>query len=252
MAARPRLGGACVSFDRVVENSPGCRSWVIALLFSLAALAALAACSPSERRENPSEEAAVEAAATTKTAAPRPGTGVLMGSVPPASGGFPSVVILEPETPGGPEGVVAAGEPAIIDQVGMAFVPEVVVVRFGQALEFRNSEDVLHNVHVVDRETTSTVANVATPTADSTFQLTFEHPGTYEVLCDVHAAMGAFIIVTSSPYSVVAARDGTFVLPEVPYGTYTLWVWNLDETRESRRVVTVESPRTEIIVGANR
>ncbi len=228
----------------------GCRSWVIALLFSLATVAA---CSPSERRESPSEEAAAgEAAATTKTAAARPGTGVLMGSVPPASGGFPSVVILEPETPGGPEGAVVPGEPAIIDQFGMAFVPAVLVVRFGQTLEFRNSEDVLHNVHVVDRQTTSTVANVATPTVDSTFQLTFEHPGTYEVLCDVHAAMGAFVIVTSSPHSVVAARDGTFVLPEVPYGRYTLWVWNLDETRESRRLVTVEGPRTEVIAGGNR
>ncbi len=143
-------------------------------------------------------------------------------------------------------------EPAIIDQFGMAFVPGVLVTRSGQTVEFRNSEDVLHNVHVVDRETTSTVANVATPTVDSIFQLTFEHPGTYEVLCDVHAAMGAFIIVTSSPYSVVAARDGTFVLSEVPYGTYTLRVWNLDETRESRRVVTIEGPRTEVIAGGNR
>ncbi len=238
-----------MSLDRVLENSAGCRSWVIAPLLLLAALAA---CSPSERRDSPSEEAAVEAAATTGTAAERPGTGVLMGSVPPASGSFPSVVILEPETPGGPEGAVVPGEPATIDQFGMAFVPAVLVVRSGQPLEFRNSEDVLHNIHVVDRETTSTVVNVATPTVDSTFQVTLEHPGIYEVLCDVHSAMGAFVIVTSSPYSVVAARDGAFVLPEVPYGTYTLWVWNLDETRESRRVVTVEGARTEVIVGENR
>ena len=228
-----------------------CRSWVIALLFSLATVAA---CSPSERRESPSEEvAAGEAAATTKTAAARPGTGVLMGSVPPASGGFPSVVILEPETPGGiPEGVAVPEEPVIIDQFGMAFVPEVLVARSGQTVEFRNSEDVLHNVHVVDRETTSTVANVATPTVNSIFQLTFEHPGTYEVLCDVHAAMVAFIVVTASPYSVVAGRDGTFTLPEVPHGSYTLSVWNLDENRQSRRVVTIEGPRTEVIVGENR
>lgn len=230
------------------ENCPGCRSWVIGLLF---AVAAVAACSPAERPEGASEEAGVEAPAPTEMAA-RPGTGVVTGSVSPASRGFRSVVILEPETPSGAEGVVVPAEPAIIDQFGIAFVPEVVVLRLGQPLEFRNSEDVLHNIHVVDRETTATVANVATPTVDSIFELTFEHPGTYEVLCDVHAAMGAFVIVTTSPYSVVAATDGSFVLPDVPYGTYTLRVWNLDETRESRQVVTVEGPRTEVIVGENR
>ena len=114
-----------MSFDRVLENSAAWRSWVIALLFSLAAVAA---CSPSERRESPSEEAAAEAATTTKTAAARPGTGVLTGSVPPASGGFRSVVILEPASPGGSADVAVPGEPAIIDQFGIAFVPEVVVV----------------------------------------------------------------------------------------------------------------------------
>jgi len=234
---------------------------VVALLFWFVATAA---CSPAERPERPTGQAAAESAAAKKAAAAaanpaaaRPGTGVVVGSVPPASGGFPSVVILEPTAPEGVPGRVAEvvgvpGEPAIIDQFGMAFVPEVVVVRLGQTLEFRNSEDVLHNVHVVDRETTSTVANVATPTVDSTFQLTFESPGIYEVLCDVHAAMGAFIIVTESPYSVVAARDGAFVLPDVPHGTYTLWVWNLDATRESRREVTVEGPRAEVIVGQIR
>ena len=235
--------------NRVRENSPGRSSWVIGLLFSAAAVAA---CSPAERSEGPAGEAGAEAPAATETVVARPGTGVVTGSVPPASRGFRSVVILEPETPGGPEGVVVPGEPAIIDQFGIAFVPEVVVLRPGQPLEFRNSEDVLHNVHVVNRETMATVANVATPTVDSIFELTFEHPGTYEVLCDVHAAMGAFVIVTRSPYSVVAATDGSFVLPDVPYGTYTLRVWNLDETRESRQMVTVEDPRTEIIVGENR
>ncbi len=225
--------------------------WVIALLFSCTAAAA---CSPSERQASLSEEAAVEPAVTSKAApAARPGTGTLTGRVPEASGGFPSVVILEPATPGGvAAGVAVPEEPVIIDQFGMAFVPEVLVARSGQTVEFRNSEDVLHNVHVVDRETTSTVANVATPTMDSTFQLTFEDPGAYAVLCDVHAAMAAFIIVTSSPYSVVAGRDGTFTLPDVPHGSYTLSVWSLDENRQSRRVVSVEGPRTEVIVGENR
>ena len=239
-----------MNFKRLVGCSgKKIRLWAIALLFSCAAAAA---CSPAERRAGLSEEAALEPAVASKTAsAPSPGTGVLSGRVAPATGGFRSVVILEPETPI-PEGVAVPEEPAIIDQSGMAFVPAVLVARFGQTVEFRNSEDVLHNVHVVDHATTSTVANVATPTADSTFQLTFEHPGTYAVLCDVHAAMAAFIIVTSGPYSVVAGRDGAFELPGVPHGSYTLSVWNLDENRRSRRLVMVEGPRTEVIVGDSR
>ena len=243
-------GGRCVNAKFTGCTGKKLPLGVIALLFSCTTAAA---CSSAERPASLTEEAAQPTGTSKTAAAPRSGTGVLTGRVPPASGGLPSVVMLEPETRGGiPEDVAVPEEPAIIDQWGMAFVPEVLVVRSGQTVEFHNSEDVLHNVHVVDRETTSTVTNVATPTVDSTFQLVFEHPGTYQVLCDVHAAMGAFIIVTSSPYSIVAEKDGTFALPEVPYGSYTLTVWNLDESRQSRQVVTVAGPRTEVIVGENR
>ena len=230
-------------------------AWSVALpVVLLVVLAASSACFSGGEQATGSADATSEpGAASAAVPAPQPGTSVLFGTVPPASGGVASVVILELETPRA-AGEAGAGvlPPAVIDQFGMAFVPDVLVVHPGQAVEFRNSEDLLHNIHVVDSRTASTLANVATPTVDSTFELTFETSGVYSVSCDIHSTMGASIIVTPSPYSVVAEKDGTFELPGVRHGRYRLRVWNIDEARRSTRVVTVEGPRTEVSVVENR
>ncbi|MFQ5744835.1 MAG: plastocyanin/azurin family copper-binding protein [Acidobacteriota bacterium] len=166
-----------------------------------------------------------------------------MGNAPAATGNFPSVVILEA---GAPDNAPVPTEPVLMDQFGQQFVPAVIVTRVGQPVEFRNSEDVAHNVHVFDLDTSLTVVNVATPVMGSSYRFTFEQTGAYGVQCDVHPAMAAFIIATSSPYAVVADQDGTFVLPGVPYGAYTLRVWNVDASRGSQQPVEIEGVQTEV------
>ena len=41
----------------------------------------------------------------------------------------------------------------VMDQAGLTFGPELLLVRTGQPVEFRNSDDTLHNVHVSHEET---------------------------------------------------------------------------------------------------
>ena len=184
--------------------------------------------------------------------------GGVFGEAPAATGRFPSVVILERsdaavsdgDTPtAGADASGGAREPAIMDQLGQVFVPEVLGVSLGQAVEFRNSlgSDDLHNVHLVDLDTHQTVFNVATP-GGRPYRHAIEKPGSYLVLCDVHPMMRAYIIVSSSPYTVVADRDGGFTLGDVPSGSYTLRVWNVDESRRSRRTIRIEGWPTELNV----
>ena len=47
--------------------------------------------------------------------------------------------------------------PAIMDQSGYEFLPALLVAQAGQTVEFRNSEDVLHNVRVTDEATPARV-----------------------------------------------------------------------------------------------
>ena len=50
-------------------------------------------------------------------------------------------------------------------------------------------------------------------------QRVFARPGVYNVFCNIHPQMAAFVVVTATPYVTVAAQDGTWRL-DVPAGRY--------------------------------
>ena len=164
----------------------------------------------------------------------------IRGLAPPVTGGFNSVVMFEPELT---RDVPVPAEPTTMDQFGLAFDPGVLVARVGQVVAFTNGDDVLHNVHVRRSATLKTVFNVATPITGEYLHV-FD-AGTYTVSCDVHPAMGAYIVATEAPYAVVADREGRFELLNIPAGRYTVRVWNIDAGRRSERVVDIAG--TEVI-----
>ena len=143
-------------------------------------------------------------------------TAEVVGQAPEASRGTRSVVILEPRVP---LNVPLPTEPVEMDQFGRDFIPRLIVVRAGQQVLFKNSEDELHTVHVKDGEGLS-LFNVAMPIQGGEHDHTFDDAGDYAVSCNAHQEMHATIVVVESPYAVVADRDGTFTLPEMPPGSY--------------------------------
>lgn len=166
------------------------------------------------------------------------------GTAPKATGGFPSVVLLAAfeaitETP------AEDGAVAVMDQYGNAFQPKVLVVRVGQPVDFKNSEDILHNVHVVDIERGKTVFNVGTPLVGS-YRHAFEKEGAYDVSCDIHPYMAAYIIVTSASYWTIAGAGGEFEITEVPAGAYRVNVWNLDPKRRLEARVEIGREPVEL------
>jgi len=44
--------------------------------------------------------------------------------------------------------------------------------------------------------------------------------------CDVHAWMNAYVGALEHPYFAVTAAGGTFSLPNLPPGTYTIEAWH--------------------------
>ena len=124
-----------------------------------------------------------------------------------------------------PINVWSAGGPPvdtpIMDQAGLTFGPELLLVRTGYPVEFRNSDDTLHNVRVSHEETRASAFNVAIPTGES-YTYTFERDGFYRVGCDIHPAMAASVFAASSPFTTLAAADGSFSFDEVPAGAWTV------------------------------
>ena len=111
-----------------------------------------------------------------------------------------------------------------MDQISQTFTPPVLFVRTGQPVEFRNSDDTLHNINVKDDTTREQAFNVAIPTGE-TYGYTFKHDGFYHVGCDIHPAMSAEIVSTSTPYATTTEADGSFVLEDVDPGAYRLTIY---------------------------
>jgi len=167
-------------------------------------------------------------------ALPPAAPGTVSGKTPVPQAGAAVIVILAPATP---REFPPQTDVPVMDQVGQTFGPAVLIVRTGQPVEFRNSDDTLHNVHVNNVDTREGAFNVAIPTGSS---YTFKFPvdGFYHVGCDIHPAMSAEIISTSTPYATLADADGRFEFDDVATGTYTLTVYA--NGKKSQRDVEVK------------
>ena len=97
-------------------------------------------------------------------------SGKLASSLAPPS----ALIVLEPQ---GTAELPVKAEPAIMDQAGYEFLPGFLLAQAGQTVQFRNSEDVLHNVRVTEISTQKPVFNVAT-LAFGKYEHKFDGPGT--------------------------------------------------------------------------
>jgi plastocyanin len=115
----------------------------------------------------------------------------------------------------------ARTEPVVIDQLGCAYVPLVVVVQVGQPLKVRNSDNTFHNVHTWS--TVNAAFNIAQPRKGMEATRTFEKPEIlFPVRCDIHPWMRASIAVLPHPFHAVTGPDGTFTIKGLPAGEYEI------------------------------
>jgi plastocyanin len=147
--------------------------------------------------------------------------GAVSGRTPAASNGFSAIVILESKAGGDPP---PQTDVPVMDQVQQTFTPPMLLVRTGEPTEFRNNDDVLHNVRVREDETKLPAFNVAIPTGEK-YIFSFPRDGFYDVGCDIHPGMFAQIVSTSSPYATIADTDGNFSIEGVPPGAYKAIVY---------------------------
>lgn len=129
-------------------------------------------------------------------------------------------------------------EAALLDQKGCVFVPRVLAVRAGQKLVIRNSDGTTHNVKSLAK--LNTPFNFTQAAEGSEREVVFARPETMVRLkCDVHTWMSAAIGVLPHPWSAVSGTDGTFRIPGLPAGTYTVTAWHESYGKAER---TVEIP----------
>lgn len=134
--------------------------------------------------------------------------------------------------------------PVVIDQKNLAFQPHVVPVLVGTRVTFPNSDEVRHNVF---SPTKGAAFDLGSYPLGSSRSRAFDVPGVVTLLCNVHAEMSAYVVVTETPYFAVTDREGHFSMPAVPPGHYQLATW-YERARPVRQAVDVPEGRPATLV----
>ena len=149
------------------------------------------------------------------------GSQVLVSLIEGENGGLKNAVVRIV----GMEGQPPADFPEpVLDQRGCLFEPGVVLVAPGQQLDVLNSDGIMHNVHTKSKANRG--VNKSMPKFLTKITLAFAEPEVISVRCDVHRWMHAVIVVAEHRYYAVTHADGSFMLPSLPDGIYTLEAWH--------------------------
>ncbi len=118
----------------------------------------------------------------------------------------------------------SAVETVTIDQKGCRFGPHVLGIRAGQTLRVTNSDPLTHNIHPQARMNREW--NQSQEPGAPALERKFVRPEIMvRVKCNVHSWMRAYVGVVEHPYFAVTGEDGTFAIPNLPPGDYTIEAW---------------------------
>jgi len=134
--------------------------------------------------------------------------------------------------------------PVKLDQNGCHYAPHVLGIMVNQKINITNSDATQHNIHPTPKlnpEWNQTQPNGAPP-IEKTFARAEQM---IPVKCNQHPWMKAYIAVMKHPLYAVSAADGTFSIPNVPVGKYTIVAWREGQTPEEQPMeVTVTANGT--------
>lgn len=233
-----RIGG----LDPQIEKA------VAPLLADARAKAGRGAARAETRVETPEPPpAASEKPAATRSRAPQPPPAVVRRPAGPAT-----IVVAGTVTGGGqigPGGAVVwlkrldgpmprvgpiAGQ--VVTQREKTFLPHVLAVPVGTTVEFRNDDRIYHNVFSIVKPNDFDAGIRKT---GATYTRTFTHPGSVEILCNIHSTMKAYVYVVDSPLYAKAQASGAFTIRGVVPGRYEVAAWHEAASSVTRRTVVV-------------
>lgn len=166
---------------------------------------------------------AISMSADPSCAKQHPGPVLTREVIADSKGGLKNVVVFVADGLGD-RGFEPPKEPVVIEQKGCQYQPHVLVVRANQPVEVVNDDPTAHNIH-------PTPANNREWNKAELPGVKVEEAFAHEevaipVKCNIHPWMRGYIAVFKHPYFIVTKEDGSFALPNLPPGTYTIKAWH--------------------------
>lgn len=149
------------------------------------------------------------------------------------------------------EGALPRAEPEpripAISQKGRRFDPPVLAVTTGTVVAFPNDDVVFHNVFSVSR---ANPFDLGSYKKGESKERSFDKPGLVKVHCNIHPEMSAHVLVLETAWHTITEADGSWTIPDLPDGEFTLRVWHplADEQRLPLVVSDGKIASVEVVV----
>ena len=115
--------------------------------------------------------------------------------------------------------------PVTLDQKGCLYVPHAMGIMVGQPYRILNSDGILHNIHTLPK--INPAFNRGQPATVKEMTTTFPKPEVmFQIKCDVHPWMSAYLGVFTHPFFGVTSTDGKYTISGLDPGTYEITAWH--------------------------
>jgi plastocyanin len=115
--------------------------------------------------------------------------------------------------------------PVVLDQNGCQYKPHVMGIMVGQPYKILNSDGLAHNVHTLPKVNPTFNKSMPPTLKETTTKFDKPEP-VFQIKCDVHPWMAAYIGVFNHPFFSVTSTDGKFTISGLPPGTYEITAWH--------------------------
>jgi len=145
---------------------------------------------------------------------------------------------------GVPDETTPPSQPVTFDQKGCQYLPHVLVMQVNQELKVVNDDQTSHNIHPLAK--VNNEWNKSQPVGAPPISEKFSKPEFIPVKCNVHPWMsGNFAVLKTSHYSLTGEK-GSFSLPNLPPGKYTVTAWHESYGTQDQEV-TITGNETKTI-----
>ncbi len=150
------------------------------------------------------------------------------------NGGLANVVVYISEGLSPAAASEVASQPLAINQKGCQYIPHVVAIDVNQHMKVVNDDQTSHNIHPLPKNNHEW--NKSQPAGTPPFDVTWEaEEVAIPVKCNIHPWMRGYIVVVKGPYGV-SDNSGSFTVPNVPPGNYTITAWQETYGTQTQKV----------------
>ncbi|MDH5751017.1 MAG: carboxypeptidase regulatory-like domain-containing protein [Deltaproteobacteria bacterium] len=156
-------------------------------------------------------------------------------------GGLQEMVVFLEDVAKGKEWDAKAFDKPTVDQKECFFTPWMQLVRKKDSLTVKNSDPVLHNIHIREiigiklgkpKGVLRTMVNEAQPgekgalAKDLDVKVNPRRSNYIRINCEAHNFMYSWMFAAENPYVAKTGKDGSYSLENVPAGKYKLVSWH--------------------------